>query len=137
MRAIKFRVWNPVSKMMFCPDGLDLGRKALLLIDRDPWRVAVLDRWTTKDGYKLMQYTGLEDKNGKEIYEGDIIEWTIWPDLDDGYSFDTKRIRDVVVFKHGSFSLEKRMELLISLEPTREPEVVGNIHENPELVKQD
>lgn len=84
---------------------------------------------------KDLQFTGLKDKNGKEIYEGDILEFTIWPDLDDGYSFDTKRIKDEIVFRSGCFSLKNRMDLLFSIQPTREPVVIGNIYENPELLK--
>ena len=58
MRVIKFRAWEPDTKIMFVPTGI-------------PNPTMSPDR--TKG--ILMQYTGLKDANGKEIYEGDIINF--------------------------------------------------------------
>ncbi len=81
------------------------------------------------------QYTGLTDKNGKKIFEGDIVkrEYTLWHG-------ETKKTREtqigVVVYSNRDcgFQVEKKCNL-------RKPwdgdtiEVIGNIHDNPELLK--
>lgn len=78
----------------------------------------------------LMQFTGVVDSRGIEIYEGDIVEWSVWPD---GVG-DEKRIRDEVSFAHGCFNLKNRLEILGLKEPTRRLIVIGNSWENPELL---
>lgn len=80
---------------------------------------------------ELMQYTGLKDKNGKEIYEGDILV-TIGNRAEIGIS--------EVVFKNGSYTASYRNEEglhrteLYLCSSIRKLKVVGNIYENPELL---
>ena len=65
MREIKFRAWDLVHKKMIQVKSLEFG-------------VGIThqnDDMGDIDGYLLMQYTGLKDKNGKEIYDGDIVQW--------------------------------------------------------------
>lgn len=77
-------------------------------------------------GFPIMQYTGLHDKNGKEIYEGDILSG-------DG--------RWIVIFEYSQWGLdclekERRHEWLPFDECDIEKcEVIGNIHDNPELLE--
>jgi hypothetical protein len=77
-----------------------------------------------KDGDELMQCTGLKDKNGKLIYEGDII------DIGDGYYEDYPRYQEVK-YSHGCFHPFNCSDY--GHEPD-EVEVIGNIYENPELL---
>lgn len=91
---------------------------------------------TYKDGISfedcvLMQFTGLKDKNGKEIYEGDIVRFT----LTDGFSYVVGE-DGVVKYKIGAFYILNGLtEYLISNINTKDIEVVGNIYENPELLE--
>lgn len=75
----------------------------------------------------LMQYTGLKDKNGKEIYEGDIV-----------IGFPTGNQPAIVDFAHGAFMTywKARDEWRWLYQPTYVWEVIGNIWENPKLIKE-
>lgn len=91
------------------------------------------------DPVTVGQYTGLKDKNGKEIYEGDTITWlrhrmdrtgfieqghVEWRDIDGCY---------VVVNRFDTRDRRELIHLLIRC--TEDIKVVGNIHDNPELLK--
>ena len=96
MREIKFRAWDP-------------GRKAMTP-DADPF--------IEEDGEAfIMQYTGLKDRNGKEIYEGDII------DLGEKNIAQVEWVESgfVLILPYGAFQLHSGGE------------IIGNIYENPEL----
>jgi uncharacterized phage protein (TIGR01671 family) len=81
--------------------------------------------------YIVTQFTGLKDKNNKEIYEGDIIKWTDTDFFDDNWS--ERDIIEIVEFINGGFypifewPPEVISENLV--------EVIGNIYQNPELLK--
>ena len=118
MREIKFRVW----------DNIDYLTKPFTLDDVVMGKV----QFTTKDS-TVMQYTGLKDKNGKEIYEGDIIYRKTRLFSDSPW----KEVRYVIRFdeKEGAFLADGITGLRHYFE-IRDPfEVIGNIYENPELIK--
>lgn len=111
MREIKFRIWDKIDKFMSGPfEVIDLaGTKR---IDENLQRHSV-----------YMQYTGLKDKNGKEIFEGDIVLYT---------DFGGDKNHLVVEWSEndGAFLFGwVRTDYAIS-----KGEVVGNIYENPELL---
>lgn len=112
MRDIKFRAWDAIAKKMWTPI---VGLNGVLLTYNQ------IGGYVSFPAYEdpLMQYTGLKDKNGIEIYEGDIIKDEI-----DGY-------HDTVVYKENKFILEPTGDDCVYWDKC---EVIGNIYENPELL---
>jgi len=116
-REIRFRAWDTFNSKIIdwelvkdCFRGLD-------------WDTVVSD-------YLLMQYTGLKDKNGKEIYEGDIVKHD---DFSGGACLRQPQ-RDSVVgwsSKNACFHLEGYQAYGMD----KKFEVIGNIYSNPELLK--
>jgi hypothetical protein len=104
MREIKFRAWDKFNKLI---------KESVMPSRRD----------YPESQYELMQFTGLKDKNGKEIYEGDICDLDgekvkiSWSNLDSGFCLE--------------WGYKSRIGLSIHLE------VIGNIYENPELLKRE
>jgi hypothetical protein len=121
MREIKFRLWDKVTHRMYSPSNV-----AKLVIAGGIANWSELGTTTVE----LLQYTGLKDKNGKEIYEGDIVklfcckEYYIAEIFWDRCSF---LIRGEHWDKHTQLS---------SFETGSECEIIGNIYENPELLKE-
>lgn len=108
MREIKFRAWNAEHQHM-------------------SFSHQVLSRWfeaIESGGYELMQYTGLKDKNGKEIYEGDILDWDIPVEVFWNNNTASFMLRDAVT-----------QGMLITAEVLLMSTVIGNIYENKELLK--
>lgn len=119
MRELKFRAWANDHWTDFLPTCRTLGEYNANIIDTD----------SNFCGRIVEQYTGLKDKNGKEIYEGDIVVNTYY---DDGEMYIILWVDDSVAF--GMESLDD-MELYKL--PLESLEVIGNIHENPELLKKE
>ena len=95
--------------------------------------------YTNLDYSSLMQSTGLKDKNGKLIYEGDIVQF-----YDDGILKTMKIVWDDDEFDFKAIGLKKSVECygqdfsyLGCIEKEDNLEVIGNIYENPELLKEE
>ena len=130
MREIKFRVWDKKFKMMLSPELIDIDfNEGKIEVTTDTLRYDEVYTDEIKD-FVLMQYTNLKDKNGKEIYEGDILK-----------KFDDVPINLYVKYDTdmGEYLLVKEEEWEDSLYGCmcfNEVEVIGNIYENEDLLKQ-
>ena len=117
----KFRAWDVHEKKMFTNDQLIIWNGNVYANDNPELNVNNLKGWSIDEKY-LMQSTGLRDKNGREIYEGDIVKFT----LTDGFSYVT--LEDgVVTYELGAFYVVNGLaEYLISDINTNKVEVIGN-----------
>lgn len=140
MREIKFRFWHKGNnaKMSF-----DLGiipqdkQSADLIMQSLGARDGLLINPNDDRLFITMQYTGLKDKNGKEIYEGDIF---IVRELHDGdeYIWNNEKqtaIPQTVTWNEKSCGFEFGLSTRIAYQPGHF-EVIGNIYENPELLEE-
>ena len=130
-RPIKFRAWDGkkmVRNFHISPDGVMLTEATGMKYDG-----------LHETNSTIMQFCGLLDKNGKEIYEGDVlrvqdkestgydeqigeVEW--WPETSPGYIWGYR-----ILWNNGT-----GQSLNVILTDTASIEVIGNIYENPELL---
>ena len=121
MREIKFRVWDKENKKMMKVSSLSLENKEIAVRENGTYH------FFRMQNLELMQYTGLKDKNGKEIYEGDIV---ILNDAEE-------ENRCIVKYKYGSYILvDGDLREDLSNVEAKFLEVVGNIYENKNLLEE-
>lgn len=125
MREIKFRAWGIDRGKMHDVYNIafheSYGYKAIT--SEQPLNVNTT--FINKEEFILMQFTGLKDKKGVEIYEGDILKL---PTFNNQGWFK----KAVVTFEDGSFQCDCN---LVSKYNVEHIEVIGNIYENPELLE--
>ena len=117
-REIKFRVWDKKDTMEVV----------------GPFSWNKLPGFNNPENFVVLQYTGLNDKNGKEIYEGDKVLGSGGKYCRDLQEIEIPNAEDMIVeaavcFYKGCFYLNH-----YPLNNYDELEVIGNIHENPELL---
>lgn len=124
MRKIKFRTWNKFNKKMLY-EGFDISP------DGNIW----INQFSVREQFILMQYIGLEDKNGIEIYEGDIVvtnnNGKDGNDICEAKDWGNQVVTiDLYGVNLGCFSWDDKD----SVNHIRYVSIIGNIHENPELL---
>ena len=139
MREIKFRAWDSQAKRMLEVVTLSFMKMTGSLTHVTTWDYRDIDELTKinfPDKINLMQYTGLKDKNGKEIYVGDIVKiFTVTG----GKFQDERRLEEIHWWNSGFCRGIKDVQGLPLWwldKDTQKFEVVGNIYENPELLKE-
>lgn len=107
-RRLKFRAWHKESKILIQPIDLEY-----------------VTGFFTDEGYIIQQFTDLQDKNEKEIYEGDIIKFTV-----------NKSNNYEIFYYNGAFlfKVDDGSILPIYFANKETIEVIGNIYENPNLL---
>ena len=113
MREIKFRAWDKSGEYMV-----------------EPFRIQNIGAVLNWKDLELMQYTGLKDRNGKEVYEGDIVG------VDEAVCEVIWGSCCFMIRWPSTPTEEEVVERLSNLLYTFGFEVIGNIYENPELVKE-
>ncbi len=130
MREIKFRAW----------DGIRMTDSGIMYNNSNRTLEVI-------KGSILMQYTGLKDKNGVEIYEGDVIHYD--EDVKSliggkiSHSGEVKQVTALIVWsshfacfkaRFKSVDSNSMKQVVISPHKLEKIEVIGNIHENPDLL---
>lgn len=125
MREIKFRAWDKIQKRMLM--------FASQFLDRIEWSYDGINFGgadKSPENYEIMQFTSLHDKNGKEIYEGDILKC-------DDANEDHQEFTTEVWFCNGQF-LTGHYGFPVHSWSGKENswcEVIGNIYQTPELLE--
>ena len=130
MRTLKFRVWSHVAKKMYEVTSLDFyttGVTDVAVKTGQSPNGIIYSAVCEPDGLELMQFTGLTDKNGKEIFEGDILRfgfpeytgkepdngWVIWDNSEGSWRVQS--------FSWWSYIIPSDVE------------IISNVHENHDL----
>jgi uncharacterized phage protein (TIGR01671 family) len=122
MRPIKYKIWYPDSNLMNGPYDIDLFYI----------KNSAHPRFKASDTHHYLQYSGLIDKNGREIYEGDILTMPFVEPIHHDRPF-------IIEFQHGCFCLKAPWSEIKPLWDYRFSiqnfEVIGNIYQNPGLAR--
>ena len=138
-RDIKFRGWDSVNEVMLPVESINFREGYISLNEGDNSLTDTLEM------IELMQYTGLKDKNGKEIYEGDILRCKCLKKckLDSCAEKVIQYKNSIIEWWESGCNLGYRLRdskgKTMMIKPTHlrtmEVEVIGNIYENPELLE--
>ena len=125
MREIKFRAWVKDRKAIFEVILFDyVTKKVTYLLERVGHLLSIRD--AKFNDVELMQYTGLKDKNNKEIYEGDIV------------TLHNSRYKVIFNMEQARFVLRDdkfEIEIPFTNNNNERMEIIGNIYENSELIE--
>lgn len=118
-QEIKFRVFDKEMKTMHKVSSIDFESKEVFIYDKNGF-----DKNLSFDEIELMQFTGLTDKSGGEVYEGDVL------DTSDGYGVIERSSYD------GGWDVRFSDGCIIGIsEIIKSLVVAGNVYKNPELLK--
>ena len=155
MREIKFRAWDKKYEVMrpvieyfrpykYIPVTTKAGYQSIRseVGDEVFWGFGTPE--AGEEGYIIMQYTGLKDANGKEIYENDVVKYVagenyqntgvvIWVDEKNSFNLKTYPFMCGFVIHNEQENKTDKFEW----DETNYMEVIGNIYENPELLERE
>jgi len=125
MSEPKFRVWD--GERMFYDGDTMSGSAVGILFIHGTWCLYLSNddaggSWLSVPGMALMQYADFKDSAGKDIYEDDIVEIALAPGT------GVRPQRRIIDWDHG------RLDALKSWLSAMRVRVIGNVHENPELL---
>ena len=123
-REIKFRAWDKNVSRVFDVQSMDWKNKVCWVIK--PQGHSIIDPI-------LMQYTGLKDKNGKEIYEGDVVKTMMHYADDDGNPVNGQETTFEVKWVENNGSQYVGLSLF-PCDDIHQLEIIGNIYENKDLL---
>lgn len=123
---LRYRAWDKTHKKLGLIDAdmVDGFFQSVKIFDEDD------DDWQTADNFIIMQSTGLKDKNGTEIFEGDALKNNDYPNQ----TFICKHSRLQASFQ--AESLNGLLALSLWKDEERDWQVLGNIYENLELLEE-
>ena len=136
MREIKFRAWDKKGKIFYksiwnlqwCLGGIRFAWDDYKNSDGETMITDLVD-----GDYELMQFTGLLDKNGKEIYDGDICAVNEMG-LSEKTNYEVKWMKEYPAFDLDGWEGDSNALSEITQTGDWEIEVIGNIYETPELL---
>jgi uncharacterized phage protein (TIGR01671 family) len=146
MRELKFRTWfedtNEVTKPWTICDVSEGKDPNFGFIRKEPFGAgtggtAVGGIYLSQvRNHRIMQYTGLKDKNGKEIYEGDILScFSSWITCNKSNRIRRQELQaGIVTFKFGHFRIEDEKGYCIKdIDDEEDLQIIGNIYQTPEI----
>jgi uncharacterized phage protein (TIGR01671 family) len=140
MREIKFRAWIKKDEYMAYPKSSD--HDYCMICNGDGFGVAWSDEdWLKQDDFEIMQYTGLKDKNGTDIYEGDVVNFEYeYPGTVNGEPREVRKRLGKIVWQKFRATWAIKLSAYANNDLYKYVqgygvEVIGNIYENPELLE--
>ena len=142
-REIKFRAWikSEDESLMVYPKGKS---DYMIICNGDGFAIVYdMDEYVDDEEFEIMQFTGLTDKNGKEIYEGDVLSLhSFYERLGSNLGVEEAEAEGTfeVVYNNDCVCFDaKKIKSNVDgwtlfIDSIEDWEVIGNIHENPELL---
>ncbi len=142
MREIRFRAWDKQKKQM-----LEIRELTFLVDDGNPlcveaWEPDAKEKTNAylitlaPETFELMQFTGLKDRHGKEIYEGDVVKCVAEKEYIGEVQFDEQQGAWIILWQPNNKKQKSGCDNLASTWPSPLKDIIGNIYENPELNNQ-
>ncbi|MFR0563752.1 YopX family protein [Lacticaseibacillus paracasei] len=130
-REIKFRVWDHNTDTMMIPDNFEFCDGEICWIDAGREAGPKSGNDGDPGQFEIMQYVGLNDKNGREIYEGDVVR------TGKDNIGDPEPMIGQVIMREGSWIIEneKKQEAIDLFSEITSREVIGNIFEDKQLLE--